>query len=697
MKKIAFTFLFFCFILTLQAAVYKSVIGCTAGNLSSSLTSTEKSTVTNLTVTGILDARDFKTMRDSMPVLAVIDIGSDSIAYYTGPDGTLSSPSSTYPVNELPWCAFYNSSSGLSKTTLTAVTLPAKITSIGRNTFNNCHGISTLSIPATVTTIQNWAFTDCGNNLAITIPAAVTSIQNWAFEAFNGPITVHASNPNYSSDNGVLFNKDKTTLIQCPASKSGNYIIPSTVTLIGMNSFSRCSLLKGAMVIPPTVTVIGGWAFRQCTGLTGPLTIPESVDSIGDGAFYMCSGLTNIYSYQKIPVDISHSSGVFSQINTTLCSLVIPDGTTSRYAAADQWKDFTISEKPYPGTIPFSEDFSSGILPYGWSVDDHIGIGQIWEFGVIPSTPILPVLTGNYAYLNSDTYGNGNTQNTDLISPVFDFSKYTHVVLSFDHYFRYNAPSTAQLFYSRNNGVDWIMIQDWPGGTTNPANFSLDLTSAVAGYSHVIFKWNYTGTWAWLWAIDNISVTADYITNPVLKLRNSTISGDETLCYDATDTIYVADNGLPVDLLSGSSVNLIAGKCIRIIPGFHAYSGSDFSAWITETGDFCNTVSPSIVENPIIEKSALLDNEFESINQNLKEKSVKVYPNPNNGQFTLEFSNVESGAIVNIYNILGAIVYQSAAKNEVSQKISLPNIERGIYFVKIMAGKKHFTKKMIVN
>jgi len=696
MKNITFAILLFCTALFTNAQVSKTVTGCTAGDLTNRLNSSEKSNVTNLIIYGTLDARDFKMMRDDMPVLAVIDIGPITIASYTGPDGTLSPSNSSYSANEIPMCAFYNINTGLSKTTLTSVLPPTSITSIGRYAFYGCSGISTLYIPLSVIAIDLWAFSDCGNNLAVAIPAGTTTIGNWAFEAFNGPITVDENNPNYSSYNDVLFNKDTTLLIQCPASKSGDYVIPSTVTEIGMNSFSRCSRLTGSITIPPSVTIIGEWAFRQCTGVSGPLSIPESVVSIGSGAFYLCSALTSIYVYSKVPIDISLSSSVFQSINKTTCYLYVPIASKRAYQAASQWQDFTnIIERS--SSFPYTESFSSGISPYGWTQIDYAGKDQTWKFGTVTGVTIFPALTGNYVYLFSDAYGVGNTQNVDLISPVFDFSNYTNIVLGFNHYYRAASLNPVRLYYSVNNGVDWTLIQSWNATTNNPEAFSQDLTSQVAGYSNVFFKWNYHDTFGWYWAIDDVAITADYIVGTTETLTNTTINGDESHCYDATETITVAGGGIPVDFLSGSFVDLIAGQSISFLPGFHAYNGSEMHAYITTGGEYCNTLPSPVIAMPAVEKSRFIDDETaKSVVGKAIEKLVKIYPNPNNGQFTIELTNVESGATLSIYNMLGAMVYQSLVTNQTSHKINLPGVRKGIYFVKVMDGNELLTRKIVV-
>lgn len=79
MKKLFFLFSIFLITSELTAQVSKTV-NVTAGGLAAALTAAEYTTVTNLTVTGTIDARDFKTMRDTLSVLSVVDLSAATIA-----------------------------------------------------------------------------------------------------------------------------------------------------------------------------------------------------------------------------------------------------------------------------------------------------------------------------------------------------------------------------------------------------------------------------------------------------------------------------------------------------------------------------------------------------------------------------------------------------------------------------------------
>ena len=167
-------------------------------------------------------------------------------------------------------------------------------------------------------------------------------------------------------------------------------------------------------------------------------------------------------------------------------------------------------------TLPFSETFSATTIPSCWSQIDNIGAGNVWQFGTITTPTPLPVLTGNYAFLNSDGYGSGVTENADLVSPLMDLTGFTNVTLAFSHYFRSYTGSSATLSYSINGGTTWTQIQQWTTSTANPASFN-QVIAALAGQSQVKFKWNYTGTYGYWWAIDNVSVTGT-ATGPTLTV-----------------------------------------------------------------------------------------------------------------------------------------------------------------------------------
>ena len=177
---------------------------------------------------------------------------------------------------------------------LTDVNISNSVISIGRDAFSACDKLVNVNIPNGLTDIGARAFEGCISLKNIIIPSSVTNIGNFAFNGCYSlkSIEVAEDNSNYSSEDGVLFNKNKSNLICCPGGKAGEYTIPDFVTSMSSGAFSNCrSITK--VVIPNTITSIPYGAFTQCYALTD-VVIPNSVTSIEDSAFKQCSSLANI-------------------------------------------------------------------------------------------------------------------------------------------------------------------------------------------------------------------------------------------------------------------------------------------------------------------------------------------------------------------------------------------------------------------
>ena len=250
---------------------------------------------------------------------------------------------------------------------LTSITIPNSITNIEESTFHGCGQLATIIIPETVMSIGNnafyntvWynnqpdgivyagnvlykykgnmpinaiidtikettvsitpnAFTDNyyrNNNLvAITIPQNVVSIGSFCWFSSLVAINVESENTTFSSENGVLFDKNKETLICFPQKKSGNYVIPSSIKTIASLAFNYCSDLIS-------------------------VTMPSSVTSINGSVFQGCSGLVSIINLNPVPLNdgrVTLNPGV---------QLYVPTGKKNDYQNSTYWQYCNIVELP---------------------------------------------------------------------------------------------------------------------------------------------------------------------------------------------------------------------------------------------------------------------------------------------------------------------------------------------------------------
>lgn len=144
---------------------------------------------------------------------------------------------------------------------INSVAIPEGVTTIGDAAFHFCENLEYVNIPKSVTHIGANAFDKCNRLKSITIPADIESIGVAAFcNKGLQSIEVDESNPYFSSDDGILFNKDKTTLLAYPSQrKRPFYLIPSSVTEIADCAFGWANI--GQIFIPTSVTKIGDDSF----------------------------------------------------------------------------------------------------------------------------------------------------------------------------------------------------------------------------------------------------------------------------------------------------------------------------------------------------------------------------------------------------------------------------------------------------
>jgi len=243
-----------------------------------------------------------------------VSSGQATITGYYGPDNVVSIPATLggYPVTYIGGYAFQGC------TALTSVTIPDSVTSIGDLAFSSCTSLTSVTIPDSVTCIGSSAFKSCTALTSGTIPDCITNYYHIVYEgnAYYGSgvlvsspawwnafkevasltnITVASTNPEYTSIDGILFDKSVSAMIFCPEGFSGSLTIPDSVTSIGEKAFSGCESLTS-------------------------VTIPNSVTSIGDDAFSFCDSLASVlftgdaptiapFAFDATPATIYHLPG----------------------------------------------------------------------------------------------------------------------------------------------------------------------------------------------------------------------------------------------------------------------------------------------------------------------------------------------------------------------------------------------------
>lgn len=308
---------------------------------------------------------------------------------------------------------------------LSSIALPSGLTSIESSAFSECLSLQTITLPETLTTIGSFAFSECEALSSISIPAATTDIGIGVLASCTSlqRIEVDPNNPIYSTDPaGVLFNKDKTCLLQYPAGRtSAKYDIPSGVTTIKeaafrnsfhletvtfpstlageLCAFSGCSSLRSieipygvttigsfaycialeSIIIPNSVTTIRDYGFELCTALTS-VSIPDSVTDIGMQAFDHCTSLKKVSfgsGLKNIGIDAFNGCGELTLIFTgdaPVCSSDICSSSSAHFAyyPADNasWTEEKLQNYggeitwvPYTADMTYHTHFSMDAIP----------------------------------------------------------------------------------------------------------------------------------------------------------------------------------------------------------------------------------------------------------------------------------------------------------------------------------------------
>ncbi|MEI7502340.1 MAG: leucine-rich repeat protein, partial [Paludibacter sp.] len=511
-------------------------ITSTAGGLATAITDAgyDLNTITAMKIAGTIDARDFVTMRENMPLLTTIDMSDATISLYEGDQGTYApygSENIIYPANAIPQAAFYNLSTFVSKTNLTSIILPTSAMSIKGSAFEGCSGLISITIPSSLNSIEDAAFNQCISLTNLTLPTALTTIKQYTFG-------------------------------NCTSLTDIN--IPNSVTYIQSQAFFNCSGLT-SVIIPASVTGIALGTFMSCSGLTS-VTIPASITSIGTKSFSGCTALTDIYAYPTTPVNLTAPTraSIFESVSTGTCILHVPVGTLGLYTEAVQWKDFSniVDDLLVPTLITL--DVSDIGLNTATGNGNLTGLGtdNPTQFGVVWSTATNPTV----ALPTKTTQG-------DVAATGAFTSSITSLTANTTYYVRAYTISNTGTYYGDEVTFTTLSPNSAPtdiGLSTNNINENVTANSTVGTLSSTDSDASNTFTYTLVAGLGNtdnasfsISTNSLRITaSPNYELKNSYSVRVRTtdqggLTAEKAFTITINDvNESPSDIsLSASAIN----------------------------------------------------------------------------------------------------------------------------------------------
>ncbi|MBO4914358.1 MAG: leucine-rich repeat domain-containing protein [Oscillospiraceae bacterium] len=210
-------------------------------------------------------------------------------------------------------------------------------TTVGeRSPFYNNSFIKSVIVENGVTRIGKAMFHWCSKLTSLTLPESLRDVPGSAFAGCNlDQISLNGDSAFFCVEDGVLFDKEKTTLFKCPEKKSGKYVVPETVASIAGYAFYRCSLLTD-VVLPAQLESIGNYSFNGCNNITA-ICIPANVRSIGTDAFCSCSSIERILVDEANSAYCSADGMLYNKKKTTLiqCPMMasgrceVPEGVSS--------------------------------------------------------------------------------------------------------------------------------------------------------------------------------------------------------------------------------------------------------------------------------------------------------------------------------------------------------------------------------
>jgi len=605
-----------------------------------------------------------------------------------------------------------------SSTGLTSVSIPLTVTSIEDWAFVSCSGLSNVTIPASVTAIGDGIFWGCRNITDISIPASVKKIGNYVFVGCLAltQINTDAANTNFASADGVLYNKDKTTLLVYPSGRSDvSYTIASSVDTIAAYAFGYCKNLT-SITIPTSVVYIFHAAFMQCNGLT-TMFIPASVTFLNNNPFYDCAGMTAVTVDPANQFNESVDGVLFSKGLGAIIyyppahsgtNYVIP--STVDYVRSSVFLNCTgLTSVTIPSTVTI---IRSGMFS---------GCTGMTSINAYSPTPI-DLISANHPDENSDYVFQGVDTTTcvlhvpvgskSLYASAFQWKGFTNIVEGF------NAQTWQTVFYDNFNRADGTLGSNYTYTLGGPItqlgilNNEVNVVSSGLGSNgspHAYWGINYTnGVNA-----NNIRISCKFRAPNIgyalaINARDNGINTYSAGIMSNTDEIQISSRDYLGNStkLAGEKANLDISKTYFME---FTLKNADLAFRFVEVG-MKDTITINATDNSLTGNMVNLSAYYYSPNlsvylddfkietnnnptgiNNINKNSYSIYPNPATDGFYIGLDGKD--ASVSIYNLNGMLVMSRSAVDK--SLISIATLSRGMYIVKISTDGNTIERKLV--
>lgn len=314
-------------LVTIAVAVAASaiVVDNVAGSLETQITDHE---VVELSVTGTIDARDFRFIADSLTTLKRLDLSQAQIVAYSDSIKPLSGTFFSFAANELPATMLMGSE-------IDSLALPQSLTSIGHAALAGCTALTTLVLPETLTTIGSYAFSSSGLT-HMDVPTSVATVGEGAWAQCHALTSITLNTPHipdlaFAGDtllSNVALGEQvigigKGAFNGCVVLDSIKMDAGNNITTLGAQAFVGASAQGINLSTFGTLKEIGPWAFAS-SGLKGA-NLPANVNSLGEGAFMAADSLQQAL----LPIGITSIPAYAFAGNSSLTTTLLPEGVES--------------------------------------------------------------------------------------------------------------------------------------------------------------------------------------------------------------------------------------------------------------------------------------------------------------------------------------------------------------------------------